>query len=67
MATSSAIAVVTGGDFGRDGRGTVQLSRQQRGHLPFDRLFVAQALTEPLRLITHDEKVAAYSDTFVYF
>jgi PIN domain nuclease of toxin-antitoxin system len=34
---------------------------------PFDRLFVAQALTEPLRLITHDEKVAAYSDTFVYF
>ncbi len=34
---------------------------------PFDRLLVALALTEPLRLITHDPKVAAYSDSFVYF
>ena len=29
---------------------------------PFDRLLVAQALLEPLRLLTHDSRVAAYSD-----
>lgn len=34
---------------------------------PFDRMLVAQALTEPLRLITHDARVAAYSNTFVHF
>ncbi|WP_321785948.1 type II toxin-antitoxin system VapC family toxin [Paraburkholderia sp. J94] len=32
---------------------------------PFDRLLVAQALTEPLRLVTHDRQVAKYSDTIV--
>ncbi|CAM2183169.1 Type II toxin-antitoxin system VapC family toxin [Paraburkholderia sacchari] len=32
---------------------------------PFDRLLVAQALTEPLRLISHDRQVARYSDTIV--
>jgi PIN domain nuclease of toxin-antitoxin system len=32
---------------------------------PFDRLLVAQALTEPMRLITHDATVARYSDTVV--
>jgi len=32
---------------------------------PFDRLLVAQALSEPLRLVTHDRKVAAYSDTVI--
>ena len=32
---------------------------------PFDRLLVAQALEEPLVLITHDENVAAYSSTFM--
>jgi len=32
---------------------------------PFDRLLVAQALTEPLRLITHDAQVARYSDTVI--
>lgn len=32
---------------------------------PFDRLLVAQALNEPLRLITHDQQVARYSDTIV--
>lgn len=32
---------------------------------PFDRLLVAQALTEPLRLITHDAVMAAYSDTII--
>ena len=30
---------------------------------PFDRLLVAQALVEPMRLITHDATVARYSDT----
>ena len=30
---------------------------------PFDRILVAQALTEPMRLITHDPVVASYSDT----
>jgi PIN domain nuclease of toxin-antitoxin system len=32
---------------------------------PFDRLLVAQALTEPMRLITHDPVVARYSDTII--
>ncbi len=30
---------------------------------PFDRLLVAQALVEPMHLLTHDEMVARYSDT----
>ena len=29
---------------------------------PFDRMIVAQAITEPLRLVTHDETLKAYSD-----
>lgn len=32
---------------------------------PFDRILVAQALTEPMRLITHDPVVAHYSDTII--
>ena len=32
---------------------------------PFDRLMVAQALSEPLRLLTHDRRVAAYSDSIM--
>lgn len=32
---------------------------------PFDRLLVAQALIEPMRLMTHDGMVARYSDTIV--
>jgi len=32
---------------------------------PFDRLLVAQALAEPLRLVTHDPQIAAYSDTVI--
>lgn len=32
---------------------------------PFDRLLVAQALTEPMRLLTRDAQVAAYSDSIV--
>ena len=33
---------------------------------PFDRMLVAQALTEPLRLVTADEKVARYSDSIIF-
>lgn len=32
---------------------------------PFDRLLIAQALHEPMRLLTHDRTVASYSDTVV--
>jgi PIN domain nuclease of toxin-antitoxin system len=32
-------------------------------HDPFDRLIVAQALSGPYRLLTHDEILARYSDT----
>jgi PIN domain nuclease of toxin-antitoxin system len=32
---------------------------------PFDRMLVAQALTEPMRLLTHDAMVARYSDTVI--
>jgi PIN domain nuclease of toxin-antitoxin system len=32
---------------------------------PFDRLILAQALTEPLRLITKDRELAAYSDMII--
>ncbi|HUX19328.1 MAG TPA: type II toxin-antitoxin system VapC family toxin [Acidithiobacillus sp.] len=31
----------------------------------FDRIFVAQALVEPMRLMTHDPLVALYSDTII--
>lgn len=32
---------------------------------PFDRILVAQALVEPMRLVTHDQMVARYSDTII--
>lgn len=32
---------------------------------PFDHLLVAQALVEPMRLMTHDPSVSCYSDTIV--
>lgn len=34
---------------------------------PFDRILVAQALVEPMRLVTHDPIVARYSDTVIHF
>ena len=34
-------------------------------HDPFDRLLIAQALTEPLRLVTVDRLLARYSDTVI--
>jgi PIN domain nuclease of toxin-antitoxin system len=32
---------------------------------PFDRMLVAQALYEPMHLLTHDKMIAAYSDTVI--
>jgi len=32
---------------------------------PFDRILVAQALTTPLWLLTHDQRILAYSDTVI--
>jgi PIN domain nuclease of toxin-antitoxin system len=32
---------------------------------PFDRLLVAQAATEPLRLLTHDQVLAKYNDSVI--
>ena len=32
---------------------------------PFDRILVAQALVEPMRLMTHDALVTLYSDTII--
>jgi PIN domain nuclease of toxin-antitoxin system len=32
---------------------------------PFDRILVAQALVEPMRLITHDPMVARYGNTII--
>lgn len=32
---------------------------------PFDRMLVAQALSEPLRLLTADSRLVAYSDTVI--
>jgi PIN domain nuclease of toxin-antitoxin system len=32
---------------------------------PFDRLLIAQAMAEPLRLLTHDPVVLRYSDSFI--
>jgi PIN domain nuclease of toxin-antitoxin system len=32
---------------------------------PFDRILVAQAMTEPMRLMTHDATIALYSDIII--
>jgi PIN domain nuclease of toxin-antitoxin system len=32
---------------------------------PFDRMLVAQALYEPMHLLTHDKVIAAYSETVI--
>jgi len=32
---------------------------------PFDRLLIAQALTEPMTLVTHDAQILRYSNIFV--
>lgn len=32
---------------------------------PFDRLIVATALSEPFRLVTHDNRLAAYADSIL--
>lgn len=33
---------------------------------PFDRMLVAQALSEPMRLVTHDRVVAEYNDSIIF-
>jgi PIN domain nuclease of toxin-antitoxin system len=33
---------------------------------PFDRLLIAQAAAEPMRLMTHDKLVSMYSDAIIY-
>lgn len=33
---------------------------------PFDRLLIAQAAAEPMRLMTHDKLVSIYSDAIMY-
>lgn len=32
---------------------------------PFDRILIAQALVEPMRLMTHNSLLARYSDTII--
>jgi PIN domain nuclease of toxin-antitoxin system len=34
---------------------------------PFDRLLIAQAFAEPLRLVTHDRAVAVYGESIILF
>jgi PIN domain nuclease of toxin-antitoxin system len=42
---------------------TVQLRKMPMHHRdPFDRMLIAQAMCEPLRLLTHDAGLSAYSD-----
>jgi PIN domain nuclease of toxin-antitoxin system len=42
---------------------TVQVRKLPMLHRdPFDRMLVAQAMSEPLRLLTHDQGLRAYSD-----
>jgi PIN domain nuclease of toxin-antitoxin system len=42
---------------------TVQVRKLPMHHRdPFDRMLVAQAVSEPLRLLTHDESLCVYSD-----
>jgi PIN domain nuclease of toxin-antitoxin system len=33
---------------------------------PFDRMLIAQALSEPMRLVTHDHTVAGYNDSIIF-
>lgn len=40
-------------------------TRPNHHHDPFDRILVAQALTEHMRLVTHDAKVEHYRDTIL--
>jgi len=54
------------------GRGNMPVSGEealgyfrQAGYGTSDRILIAQALTEPMRLLTHDETVASYSDTII--
>lgn len=42
---------------------TIELGKLPAHHRdPFDRMLIAQAVSEPLRLLTHDAALATYSD-----
>ena len=44
----------------------VEVGRLPRLHGdPFDRLLVAQAVAEPFRLVTHDQRLTAYGETVI--
>lgn len=45
---------------GEHAAGVARLPRHHRD--PFDRLLVAQAMAEPMRLLTNDSALAAYGD-----
>lgn len=48
------------------GRHAVEVARLPLHHGdPFDRLLVAQAISEPMRLITEDERLCAYSELVI--
>ena len=60
--------------FQRSGYGLLGVSAQHAAAVeqlpdhhgdPFDRILVAQALLEPLRLLTHDKTLARYSDSII--
>ena len=44
----------------------IRLSAETTVNTTFDRLLVAQALAEPLRLVTHDQTIARYGDTIIF-
>ena len=49
--------------YGRHGAATARLPQLHND--PFDRLLVAQAITEPLHLLTADARLAAYSELVI--
>jgi PIN domain nuclease of toxin-antitoxin system len=60
--------------FGKAGYGLIDITTAHAAAVetlpplhqdPFDRMLVAQALTEPLRLLTHDPAVAAYDRSVI--
>ena len=60
--------------FGQAGYVPLEISTQHAVYVetlpphhadPFDRMLVAQALSEPMRLLTHDKQLSAYSDTVI--
>jgi len=71
MPVSAEVAAAELADAGFEELSVTWAHTQHLGALPalhrdpFDRLLVAQALAEPLILVTHDAAVAAYSASFL--